>query len=81
MLENKHQTLLISEIISLIILFRAVHHDDYPGNSSSEALHEAHCRFIRHFRYHRMLPFWPNIANAIWKHVAYSLYSTSASNA
>ena len=68
-------------IASLIKIFRAVHHDDHSGNSSSETFHEADCRFIRHLRYHRMLPFWSNSANTIWKHGADPIHASSTSYA
>lgn len=68
-------------IARLIIFFRTVHYDDYPGNSPPQAVHEAHCRFIRHFWYHRMFPVWPNIANPVRKHVAHSFHSSPASYA
>ena len=68
-------------IARFIILLRTVHYDDYPGNSPSQAVHEADCRFIRHLRHHRMFPVWPNIANAIRKHVAHSIHASPASYA
>ena len=71
----------INLIARLIIFIRAVHHDDYPGNSPSQAVHEAYYRFIRHLRHHRMFPVWPNIANAVRKHVAHSFHSSPASYA